>query len=92
MKGYITHSSHPPPPISLPLILLRHSCSDDGTVKLWDIKTGEFIRDLVDLNKCVCAHDEMRVGMPATDSLSSKIIQPQRVPRSSSERRGRSSR
>ena len=21
--------------------------SDDGTVKLWDIKTGEFIRDLV---------------------------------------------
>lgn len=21
--------------------------SDDGTVKLWDVKTGEFIRDLV---------------------------------------------
>ena len=24
--------------------------SDDGTVKLWDIKTGEFIRDIVKLD------------------------------------------
>lgn len=24
--------------------------SDDGTVKLWDVRTGEFIRDLVALD------------------------------------------
>ena len=24
--------------------------SDDGSVKLWDLKTGEFVRDLVNLD------------------------------------------
>ena len=27
------------------------SCSDDGSVKLWDLKTGAFIQDLVDITK-----------------------------------------
>ena len=26
------------------------SCSDDGTVKLWNVRSGEHVRDLVKLN------------------------------------------
>lgn len=39
--------------------------SDDGTVKLWDLKTGEFVRNLVELpsgGSGECVWDGERIG------------------------------
>ena len=54
--GYCEHTLHGPHKHQSAVTSLQFTenfvvtSSDDGSVKLWDIKTGEFIRDLVSLD------------------------------------------
>ena len=55
-QGYCLHTLHGPNKHQSAVTSLQFTknfvvtSSDDGSVKLWDIKTGEYIRDLVCLN------------------------------------------
>ena len=54
--GYCEHTLHGPHKHQSAVTSLQFTenfvitSSDDGSVKLWDIKTGEFIRDLISLD------------------------------------------